>query len=74
MDLIPALPHWALAVLALCLVGILMAVGLIAFGFLFKLGVIWGQSRKAPYSDAGDYRLEQGREVRSEQVDRTSGE
>ncbi len=74
MDLIGALPLWALVLLGLCLVVLVVAIGGMLFGFFFKLGVAINESRRPPYYDAGDYRLDQGREVRPEQTARPRGE
>jgi hypothetical protein len=41
-----------------------LSVGLIML--LIKLGVIVREAQKPPYLDGGDYRLDQGREVISE--------
>ncbi len=38
--------------------------------FLIKVGVAISQARKPPHVDAGDYRLDQGRDVRFEDDDR----
>jgi hypothetical protein len=74
MDLIAQLPLWVLVLLGLCLLGIVVAIGTLLFGFFFKVGVAINESRRPPYYDAGDYRLDQGREVRPEQAQRRAGE
>ena len=74
MDLIAQLPLWALVLLGLCLLGIVLAIGTLLFGFFFKVGVAVNESRRPPYYDARDYRLDQGREVRPEQTQRRAGE
>ncbi len=38
--------------------------------FLIKIGVAISQARKPPHVDAGDYRLDQGRDVRFEDDER----
>ena len=74
MDLIAQLPLWALVLLGLCLVGLVLMIGTLLFGFFFKVGVAINESRRPPHYDAGDYRLDQGREVRPEQTQRRAGE
>jgi hypothetical protein len=57
-----------LVLVALVLCGLvlvaLLGTGLIML--LIKVGVIVRAAQRPPHLDAGDYRLEQGREVRSE--------
>jgi hypothetical protein len=57
-----------LLVIGLVLCGLVLlatlSVGLITL--LIKLGVIVREAQKPPYLDAGDYRIDQGREVISE--------
>ena len=65
-SLFPLIPGWALVLLGLCLVGIVASVGVAVLMFLFKAGVAIHEARKPPHVDAGDYRIEQGREVRAE--------
>jgi hypothetical protein len=74
MDLIAQLPLWALVLLGVCLLGIAVAIGTLLFGFFFKVGVAINESRRPPSYDVGDYRLDQGREVRPEQTQRRAGE
>jgi hypothetical protein len=60
------LPFWVLLGLGLCLVVLLVVAGLSLFTLIFKAGVIVHEARKPPHLDAGDYRLDQGKEVRAE--------
>lgn len=60
-----SLPLWLLLGLITCLLVIVVLAGIFLFGTIFKLVVALGEARKPPHRDAGDYRLEQGREVRS---------
>lgn len=69
-DLFASVPIWLLATLALCLVGLAASIGVALFTFVFKVGVAINESRKPPHLDAGDYRLEQGHEVRTETTQR----
>ncbi len=66
-------PGWVWIVLGLCLAGLIVLAATALFTFLVKVGVVISEARKSPYSDAGDYRIEQGREVRPEQEGRASG-
>jgi hypothetical protein len=50
-----------------CGIVILAVLGVGVFFVLLKLGVIVRESSRPAYQDAGDYRLEQGREVRPEE-------
>lgn len=52
-----------LALLLLCAVVLSAVVGWGLFWFLVQAGIIISYARKPPHVDAGDYRLEQGREV-----------
>jgi hypothetical protein len=56
-----------LVLLVFC--AIVAAVGLVAGGFLLlvKLGVIVREAQRPTYQDTGDYRIDQGREVRPEE-------
>jgi hypothetical protein len=74
MDLIAQLPVWAVVLVGLCLVALAVVIGTMLFGFFFKVGVAINESRRPAHYDAGDYRLDQGREVRPEQTQRRSGE
>ena len=66
-NLLPwAIPVWGLVLLGLCLVGLLASFGMALFTFFFKVGVAINEARKPPHIDQGDYRLDQGREVRPE--------
>jgi hypothetical protein len=56
-----------LALLILCGLAVLAVFGVSIFLVLIKLGVIVRESSRPVYQDAGDYRLEQGREVRPEE-------
>ena len=72
------LPRWALLLLALVGAGVLASTALTVVVFLFKallvflvkLGVRVTYSGTPPHIDAGDYRLDQGHEVRPELRDR----
>lgn len=55
-----------IVVLALCAVVLLAVVGVGLFTFLVKIGVIIKQAQRPPHIDKGNYRLDQGREVRAE--------
>ena len=70
-DLFSALPIWAFVLVALCLVGLIASAGMAVFAFFFQAGVAINEARKPPHLDAGDYRLDQGREVRPEQEQAT---
>ncbi len=65
-SLLPALPFWVIIGLGLCLIVLAVSAGISLFVFLFKAGVVVHEARKPPHLDAGDYRLDQGREVRTE--------
>jgi len=53
-----------------CAIGVLAVLGVGVFLVLLKLGVIVRESSRPAYQDAGDYRLDQGREVRPDQDQR----
>ncbi len=59
-------PGWVIALLVLFVVGLIVSAGVAVFVFLFHVGVAINESRKPPHIDAGDYRLDQGRDVRPE--------
>ena len=65
-SLLPVLPFWVIIGLGLCLIVLAVSAGISLFVFLFKAGVVVHEARKPPHLDAGDYRLDQGREVRTE--------
>ena len=67
-SLLPALPIWVIVAVGLCLIVLVVSVGMSLFVLLFKVGVAIRESRRPPHLDAGDYRLDQGRDVRSEGV------
>jgi len=52
-----------LALVVLCGAVLLAMIGWGLFWFLVQAGVIVSYARKPPHVDAGDYRLEQGRDV-----------
>jgi hypothetical protein len=54
----------------LCGVILLGVLGMGLFNLLLQLGVIVRESRRPPHLDSGDYRIDQGREVRSEEQQR----
>jgi hypothetical protein len=56
--------------LVICGVVLLFAVGAALITLLIKAGVIVREARRPPHMDTGDYRLDQGREVRSEDEQR----
>jgi hypothetical protein len=60
------IPALVLIALALCGLVILASLGMGLVMLLIKFGVIVRESRKPPHMDAGDYGLNQGREVVSE--------
>jgi hypothetical protein len=56
--------------LVLCGVVLLFVVGAGLITFLIKIGVIVREAQRPPHVDAGDYRLDQGHEVRGEDQQR----
>jgi hypothetical protein len=56
--------------LMLCGVVLLFVVGAGLITFLIKIGVIVREAQRPPHVDAGDYRLDQGHEVRGEDQQR----
>lgn len=52
-----------LIAVVLCGVVLLLALGVGMIGLLIKLGVIVREAQRPPHIDAGDYRLDQGRDV-----------
>lgn len=52
--------------LILCGVVLLAVLSFGLIGLLIKLGVIVREAQRPPHFDSGDYRLDQGREVVSE--------
>ena len=56
----------SLPLLFVCAVVALAVIGLAVFLVLLKLGVIVREASRPTYQDYGDYRLDQGREVRPE--------
>jgi hypothetical protein len=65
-DFISSIPRWLIVALMLCAIGLVVSAAVALFGFFFKAGVVIHEARKPPHSDQGDYRLEQGREIRPE--------
>jgi hypothetical protein len=55
-----------LLLLALCAIGLVAVLGVGVFLVLVKLGVIVREASRPTYQDSGDYRIDQGREVRPE--------
>jgi hypothetical protein len=60
----------SLPLLIFCAIVALVVIGVGGFLVLLKLGVIVREAAKPTYQDYGDYRIDQGREVRPED-DRT---
>jgi hypothetical protein len=56
-----------LLLLVFCAIVLLLVVGAGAFLVLVKLGVIVREASRPTYQDSGDYRIDQGREVRPEE-------
>ncbi len=65
-ELLSLIPGWVIVLLVLFVVGLIVSAGVALFVFLFHVGVAINESRKPPHIDVGDYRLDQGREVRPE--------
>jgi hypothetical protein len=55
-----------LLLLIVCAIAILAVLGVSIFMVLIKLGIIVREASRPAYQDAGDYSLDQGREVRPE--------
>ncbi len=70
MNTFLALPTWAVVLIGLGLLVLVAVIAVALFGFFFKLAVIAGEARRPPHLDAGDYALDQGRDVRPEQSGR----
>jgi hypothetical protein len=66
MDFLPALPFAVILGLGLCLLVLIATAGMSLFMLIFKAGVVVHEAQKPAHLDAGDYRLDQGREVRAE--------
>lgn len=60
------IPISLIVLLALCGIVLLVILGSALITFLMKVGVIVQHAQRPPHVDAGDYRLDQGREVRPE--------
>jgi hypothetical protein len=56
----------SLLLLVICAISLLVVLGVGGFLVLLKLGVIVREASRPAYQDMGDYRLDQGREVRPE--------
>jgi hypothetical protein len=56
----------SLLFLAFCAVALLAVLGIGGFLVLVKLGVIVREASRPAYQDSGEYRMDQGREVRPE--------
>ncbi|MGQ9548275.1 MAG: hypothetical protein ACUVSW_15880 [Roseiflexus sp.] len=54
----------------LCLIVVFAVLGAVGFIVALKLGIIVHQATKPTHLDAGNYTLDQGREVRPEEEDR----
>jgi hypothetical protein len=65
-SLVQLVPFWVIVAIGLCLIVLAVSAGLSLFMLLFKAGVVFHEARKPPHMDTGDYRLDQGREVRPE--------
>lgn len=65
-NLLPALPFGVMLGLGLCVLVLIAMAGMSLFMLIFKAGVIIHEAQKPAHLDAGDYRLDQGREVRAE--------
>ncbi len=66
-ELIQLIPGWVWVLVALCAVVLVVILAWGTFWFLVQVGVVINEARKPPHIDAGDYRIEQGREVRPEE-------
>ncbi len=64
------IPGWLWVLLGLGLLALLATVALSLLIFLFKVGVAINEARKPPHFDTGDYRIDQGREIRPELAQR----
>ena len=60
------LPGIVIALVIICGIVLLFVAGAALFSLLIKLGVIVRYAQRPPHMDHGDYRLDQGREVRGE--------
>ena len=56
----------SLVLLVLCAIGLVATLGVGGFLVLVKLGVIVREAARPAYQDSGDYRIDQGRDVRPE--------
>jgi hypothetical protein len=56
-----------LLLLIVCAIAILAVLGVSIFLVLIKLGIIVREASRPAYQDAGDYGLDQGREIRPEE-------
>jgi hypothetical protein len=65
-------PGLVIVALVLCGIVLLFAIGAALFTFLVKVGVIVREARRPVHMDSGDYRLEQGHEVRGEEQHSTN--
>lgn len=73
-NILPGLPFVVVLGLGLCLLVLIATAGVSMFVLLFKVGVVLHEAQKPAHLDAGDYRLDQGREVRSEGTARQNTE
>jgi hypothetical protein len=62
-----SLPFWLLVLLAILLGGLMISATIGLLSLLIKFVVVLREARRPPHHDMGDYRLNQGREVRGEQ-------
>ena len=60
------IPGMLIVALVVCSAVLLFAVGAAIITLSIKAGVIVREAQRPPHMDGGDYRLNQGREVRSE--------
>ena len=56
----------SLLMVVFCAIGLLVVLGVGCFIVLVKLGVIVREAGRPAYQDSGEYRIDQGREVRPE--------
>ena len=64
------IPGMLIVALVVCGAVLLFVVGAGLITFLIKIGVIVREAQRPPHVDAGDYRLDQGHEVRGEDQQR----
>jgi hypothetical protein len=69
-----SIPFWLIVIVGIVVLLFLGSLLTGFFWFLFQAGVAINESRKPPHTDAGDYRLDQGHEVRFEDREKDRGE